>query len=475
MNTFINAVLGLSGPIVYVVVGAIAFGEAAAFIGLVLPGETALFIGGVIASQGQINLGTMIIVAIVAAITGDSVGYEIGRRFGPALKNSRAGRYVGQKRWDKGEAFLAKRGGSAVLIGRWVGLLRALVPALAGMGKMPYRRFLLFNAIGGSIWAAAIVLLGYFAGESYRTVEHYMGRASLVLGLIVAGIVIMVLAAHFVIRHRAWVTGKLTALAQTRGLRGPIALSRRVLTRLVTSQRPYASEVRILVAGLLAAAVLTAAAAAATDYLLDGKGTRFDLPVAAWFAAHQDDDFTVLMQVLNTLGGWAVLPLAGLIISAVVSLRNRTWRPVTIMAATVAANAVLIFIGGSLMSGAAVDDVTQASHLFPASGALISITVIGLLVFMLFNAINDWAARVVLCAVAITLVVLNGLSNLYLGEQWFSNIVVTWLIGTAWLVVVTFGFTLAWPRPKPATSLPGPVRRSSPGDRGGDSAHDDGA
>ncbi len=117
MTSIIDSLVSLSGPLVYIIVGVLAFSEAAAFVGLVLPGETALFLGGVIASQGHVNLAIMLAVAVVAAIAGDSVGYEIGRRFGPGLKNSRAGQFVGADKWAKGEQFLARRGGAAVLLG----------------------------------------------------------------------------------------------------------------------------------------------------------------------------------------------------------------------------------------------------------------------------------------------------------------------------------------------------------------------
>lgn len=116
----------------YLVIGMLAFGESAAFVGLVLPGESALLLGGVLAGAGRLSLPVVLALAVVAAVAGDSVGYEIGRHGGDAVKSSRAGRFVGEQRWAKAEAFTRKHGNWAVLVGRWVGLMRALVPALAG-------------------------------------------------------------------------------------------------------------------------------------------------------------------------------------------------------------------------------------------------------------------------------------------------------------------------------------------------------
>ena len=176
MNQLLQLVTSAPPWLTYLVVGLLAFGESAAFVGLVLPGESALLVGGVLAGTGRLSLPIVAAVAIVAAIAGDSAGYEIGRHGGPAIKSSRAGRFVGEHRWAKAEAFTRRHGNWAVLAGRWVGLMRALVPALAGMTGMPYRRFLLFNAIGGAVWAAAVVLGGYFAGASWQQLQGVLGH-----------------------------------------------------------------------------------------------------------------------------------------------------------------------------------------------------------------------------------------------------------------------------------------------------------
>lgn len=178
MNGVVEHVLSLSGLTVYLLVAGLAAGEAAAFIGLFLPGELALILGGVVASQGSANIFVMLAVGVSAAIIGDSIGYEIGRSGGPYIRRSRLGRVVGEERWTKAEAFLERRGGPAVFLGRWVGIMRALVPALAGMGRMEYRRFLLWNAAGGLLWASTVILIGYAAGENYHHVEQVLGKSS---------------------------------------------------------------------------------------------------------------------------------------------------------------------------------------------------------------------------------------------------------------------------------------------------------
>jgi membrane protein DedA with SNARE-associated domain len=171
----------------YVIAGGFAFGEAAILIGLVLPGETALLVAGYFCHEGVLNLPIMMVVAVVCAVVGDSVGYEFGRWFGPRLKTTRLGLFVGASRWDKAEGFLRRHGGKAVLLGRSVAVLRALVPSMAGMARMPYRTFLPWNAAGGTIWGAGCVLLGYAFANALGAVEKYLTWAPIpVIVLLIA-------------------------------------------------------------------------------------------------------------------------------------------------------------------------------------------------------------------------------------------------------------------------------------------------
>lgn len=189
MGSVLHAISGLSSPWAYVLIAALACAESAAFVGLVIPGETALLLGGFLAATGRVSLTTMIVAAAVGAIVGDSAGYEIGRQVGPAVRRSRLGRRIGESRWARAEAYLARHGGRAVFLGRWVGLLRALVPTLAGMTRLPFRTFLAYNVAGGLTWAPTFVLLGYAAGDSYQQLHRLVGRASLALACVLGVLV----------------------------------------------------------------------------------------------------------------------------------------------------------------------------------------------------------------------------------------------------------------------------------------------
>jgi membrane-associated protein len=164
--------------------------------GIPVPAETALIGAALLAHRGQMDIGTLTILAAIAAILGDNVGFAIGRHFGrrvflapgPLLKHR-------AKVLERGEPFFAKHGPKAVFLGRWVAGLRIASAWLAGMNKMPWPTFLFWNALGGITWAASISLSIYFLGD---LAEH----AIEVVGPISAGIVVAALVAFWVYRRR---------------------------------------------------------------------------------------------------------------------------------------------------------------------------------------------------------------------------------------------------------------------------------
>lgn len=185
LGNLVNSVLTAPAALVLVVVGLVVFAEDALFVGFVLPGETVAILGGVAANRGHVSLPAVLAVVIAAAIIGDSVGFEVGRRLGPRILQIKMLRKH-QSRIGDAQDFLKRRGGWAVFLGRWIAFFRAVMPALAGTSPMTYRTFLTFNALGGVLWGSAVVTAGYLAGASYQKVETVFGRdAAIIFGVVV--------------------------------------------------------------------------------------------------------------------------------------------------------------------------------------------------------------------------------------------------------------------------------------------------
>jgi len=186
LQKVIDILLGVPPGMALLIIAALVFGEAALFFGFVLPGETAVVYGGVLAAAGKVPVALVLAVVLVAAVVGDSVGFEIGRRLGPRLVRAPVLRNH-PVRLEEAQAYLRRRGGRAVVMGRFTAFLRAVMPSLAGASRMEYRRFLVFNVIGGVIWGGACVLLGYFAAHSVSTISHALGVTSGVIVVVIAG------------------------------------------------------------------------------------------------------------------------------------------------------------------------------------------------------------------------------------------------------------------------------------------------
>jgi membrane-associated protein len=189
---------GLSGTLALLLIAALVFGETAVFLGFVIPGETAAVLGGVLASRGRVSLPLLIVVVVAAAVTGPLIGYEIGRHLGGRVIAARRMRRVASG-MDRAQEVVHRRGGLAVLLGRFVAILRALMPAVAGTTRMPYRTFLIYNMLGGLIWGVGYCLLGYVAGSAYAAIERTVGTG---VAIVVAVAVLGGVGFWLVRRHR---------------------------------------------------------------------------------------------------------------------------------------------------------------------------------------------------------------------------------------------------------------------------------
>jgi membrane-associated protein len=191
MHAILDAISSLPALVAYLIIAALVFGEAAIFIGFIFPGETAVLLGGFLASRGHLNLTALCVLVFLAAVVGDSIGYEVGKHFGPRVMSLGVlSRH--QTRLDSAQRMLRDRGGWAVFAGRFTAFLRAVMPGLAGLSQMRYGKFLVWNALGGLIWGVGFTLVGYFAGASYEKVAGTIGRGSaIVLGAIVVGLFVV--------------------------------------------------------------------------------------------------------------------------------------------------------------------------------------------------------------------------------------------------------------------------------------------
>lgn len=190
MNDVLDEILRLVSsvdPVLRTLLSGLAmFLETSVLVGLVVPGDTIVIVSAT-AVNSPLEYWGLVVAVILGSLAGESVGFALGRFFGPRLRASRLGARIGHKNWDRAELYLARRGGPAVFISRFLPVLHAIIPLTVGMSPMTYKRFMVWTTPACIVWAFAYISVAAAAAEGYRSLSdrlHYAGY--LFVGAIVA-------------------------------------------------------------------------------------------------------------------------------------------------------------------------------------------------------------------------------------------------------------------------------------------------
>lgn len=428
----------------YVIVFVIVLLECQAFFGLFMPGESLVVLAGFLAGQEVLDLAVLIPVVALAAITGDSIGYEFGRWLGRGwLRRHGATFWLRPERLDRMDAFFARHGGISVLFAHFLHVGRALMPFLAGASRLPYIRFLSYNAIGCCLWAAIFSLIGYFFGQSWDLLEHWIGRAS-VVAAILAGLIVGTvwfwrwLATREPEIRRWW--GEFCARP------GVMQWRRRFAAQIEWMQQRFSPE-GFLGIHLTVGVILLVGAAAIFGGLAQQIQTRdaliaMDLRVARWFEGHATGAATRAMLYVGHLGSIAWLTLLGCF-AALVLIVQRHWHRLLLLLLAVPGGVLLDILlkesfghprprfGGGL----------GAAETFGLpSGEMMTATVLyGAFAYLLVRSLQRWHWRVLVVLVAVLLLFFIGFSRLYLRAYYFSDILAAVTEGAVWLLFCISG------------------------------------
>ncbi len=190
LHSLLEDVSNTLGAWTYLLVGVFAFAETGAFVGLVVPGETVMLLGGAVAGQGAIDIYLLIAIAWFAAWAGDTTSFFIGRRLGRDFVLRHGPRFgIGHERFEQVEDYFSRHGGKTILIGRFISLVRAFAPFIAGSSGMRYRAFVPYSILGTGLWASAHILIGYFFSRSIDTAAKYAGKGAFLLATLIVVVV----------------------------------------------------------------------------------------------------------------------------------------------------------------------------------------------------------------------------------------------------------------------------------------------
>lgn len=172
-DDYIGLFINNYGALVYLILFAVIFCETGLVFLPFLPGDSLIFAAGTFAGIGQLNFWLLLVLIIFAAVIGDTINYEIGKHFGRKLVNNKKFTIVKQENLDKADTLISKYGSLAVFIARFMPIIRTIVPFVVGMGRLDYKKFLTFNALGGITWVSLFLCLGYFFGNIPFVADHF--------------------------------------------------------------------------------------------------------------------------------------------------------------------------------------------------------------------------------------------------------------------------------------------------------------
>ncbi|MFJ5519508.1 DedA family protein [Streptomyces griseoluteus] len=199
MNTLTGAIAHVPAPAAYAILAVAVLTESVLLIGAFAPTLTLLLASGVLARAGDLNLALVIVTASAAAVAGDTLGHRAGHLLGGRLRTGGLGQHVPSAAWRRADALMARRGGQAVFLSRFIPVVRTLTPHLAGAARLPYRRIVPYSLLAAPLWAGTEAIAGYATAPSFRHVIAYGGPTLAAAVAVIAGVV---LAWHKIRRSR---------------------------------------------------------------------------------------------------------------------------------------------------------------------------------------------------------------------------------------------------------------------------------
>ena len=424
------------GAWTYLLVGVFAFAETGAFVGLVVPGETTMLLGGAVAGQGVINVYILIGIAWLAAWAGDTTSFLIGRRLGRGFVLRHGPRFgISHDRFEQVEDYFRRHGGKTIFIGRFVGIVRALAPFIAGSSGMRYRDFLPYSVLGTGIWSSIHIVIGYAFSRSIDTAAEYAGRGAFLLGTLIA----VVAGSIFLYRYlRVEENRRRTVrwMEEHRAARWMVVLARRFQPQLrflwnrVTPGGSFGLEFTSLMAILAVAGFVVVGYTSIISG--DAGPTPGDMTAVDVVEGLRAGWLVDIAKGVTVLGSFiVVLPLAAA--CGVLLAVRRRWAELGVLAfglglTFVGVHELKAEVGRPRPEGGLVD-VSGSS--FPSGHAAYSTFYVWLAVTIVVRLRPGISRGALIVTAGIAIAALVGLSRVYLGVHHLSDVNAGWALGAA--------------------------------------------
>jgi len=434
LQNLLEDVSNTLGAWTYLLVGFFAFAETGAFVGLVVPGETVMLLGGAVAGQGAIDVYLLIAIAWFAAWAGDTTSFFLGRRLGREFVMRHGPRFgISHERFERVEDYFSRHGGKTIFIGRFISLVRAFAPFIAGSSGMRYRAFVPYSVLGTGLWASAHILIGYFFSRSIETAAKYAGKGAFLLGTLI----VLVAGTVFLTRHFRVEENRRAAVRWLEGhvaTRWLVALARRPQLRFlwdrVTPGGTFGLEFTSLMAVLAVSLFVLVAYAVVIGR--DPGPTPGDMTAIDVVEHLRVAWLTDLSKVVTFLGSgvfvWGLTVLCAALLAA-----RRRWAEFGVLLAgmtltSIGFHEIKDAVDRPRPEGGLVD---ASGSSFPSGHAAHSVLYVWLAVTIVLRLRPGMARGAAVVAAGIALTILVGLSRVYLDVHYLSDVSAGWALGAA--------------------------------------------
>ena len=443
---FLHLLAGHPGWMLAVVFLA-AFLEAVAVVGTFIPGSTAMFLAGALTGTGSLSLGWVLVWAIAGAIAGDGMSFWLGGRYKDRIVQQWPFRKHPEV-LEAGHRFLRKHGAKSVVLARFVGPLRAIVPVVAGMLGMPPLRFYAMNVLSALLWAPAHILPGVVFGASVLLAGAVSFRLVVILALLVGIVWLSFRVAGFLLSHaNAW-SGAAGRSLGSWACRHPGPFGR-LARKILDPDTPDASSILITSLVVLASGALFFGVL--RDVISGDPLTRVDLSVYHFLQSVRTPWSDAVLAGLAMLGSSVTLTV--LVVTVVVwMLWERRWRTIGYWLAAVVFSQLLIFALQFAMQRAPPNAMISNAYAFPSNHVAATVIVYGFLAFLLARRVG-MLEGVLVATVSTVVVIVVALAGVYFGRYWVSDAIGGAALAYIWVAIIALTAMWRHPETPPARTL----------------------
>jgi undecaprenyl-diphosphatase len=433
----------------YLIIFLVAFLESSAFLGMIVPGESIILIAGFLSLYGYLNIVSCMIVIGFGGILGDSTGYVLGRILGRGYfeKHGRL-LFLKAKHIERVERYFYIHGGKTVFFGKFIGFLRSFGPFTAGMSRMPYRSFLIYNVTSCIIWATLFSLLGYFFGWSWQTIEKWSGRAGVFIFFILLIIIgFSRLYASIVkkqVELKAWFQEKSYHVANSPRLKRFVANPFVIFLKKRLSPEGYLGL--HLTAGLAFSIICVWLFGELAEGMMAGDPIY---TVDQWVLEHvlyfRTPSLSIIMILITQLGEWITITIASVLIAVFFILKKRRGSLIGYITTVVGGSILDYVLKQAIQRTRPISETTLISvggFSFPSGHAMLSMVFYGMISYFLIRYIKQWRFRMLIVISVGFLIFLIGFSRIYLQVHYLSDVLAGYAGGLFWLTICVTGIEI---------------------------------